>query len=547
MKVGITVLASAFLLAAAPAVLAQNPNDDPLLAAAQSGIAKLADSEWQKLPQTELNCVGQRLGERGESVQSLAQRGVLPGDPAVVDVRSQCRASSTPAARDQTPAQAKYAVDGLALGTQVKPDSAAYRDYKCGASQQFDGFTWCQKTRNEKERKGPFTASYSILHAQDGRIAYVNRHQAPAFFVRKAADEEIQRYSRSIGESPRITTPPHRNNVPDAVLATWGKIVLEPLDQDSIKILAEGKSPKKGLLIDYLGNFARSAKEGLPIYRITGGPGLLWAASFDRAGRGTLRIVVADTSGLSASLPDQAPNVSASTPQPVITPAPTETKVEVADAVGTLPQVDSEKPETTRQVRLDTVNADQQIEPPKGTQDGLDDLLLAQEPRKITPDVRNPARGIPVVGLIVLFVIAGLWQLMKSRKRAKDRDQLPDAPVASLVPQIASPETSAERQHAGDKQADSPNRVSKTQPVIALSNLPAAVSESVVPEVMAQRPGEQNEKNKPGGNFDEGELVNHLAETLGVQEQAGSLPRIARTPSEPVIAESASGGVPASP
>jgi hypothetical protein len=99
---------------------------------------------------------------------------------------------------------------------------------------------------------------------------------------------------------------PHRSGLPDGLIAVWGKITLEPLDQQSIKILADGKNPKKGFLIDYLRNFARSAKEGLPIYRIDGGPGLIWAASFDQKGRGTLRLAAVEVSGLS---PPPAPVV----------------------------------------------------------------------------------------------------------------------------------------------------------------------------------------------------------------------------------------------
>jgi hypothetical protein len=60
-------------------------------------------------------------------------------------------------------------------------------------------------------------------------------------------------------------------------------------------------------LIDFVGNFSRSAKEGLPIYRITGGSGLLWVASYDQIGRGTLRYAVIDPSGIHpAPLPSEA-------------------------------------------------------------------------------------------------------------------------------------------------------------------------------------------------------------------------------------------------
>jgi hypothetical protein len=88
MRVEVTVLASTFLLGTAPVTLAQNLNDNQLSVIAQSGIAKLADSEWKKLPQTELDCVNQKLRERGDSVQSLAQRGILPADPRTADFRS---------------------------------------------------------------------------------------------------------------------------------------------------------------------------------------------------------------------------------------------------------------------------------------------------------------------------------------------------------------------------------------------------------------------------------------------------------------------------
>src|SRR5215813_631874 len=51
----------------------------------------------------------------------------------------------------------EYAVDGLAVGTQLNFGSASYREYKCSPSDQFDGLTWCQKTRSDKERRRPYT------------------------------------------------------------------------------------------------------------------------------------------------------------------------------------------------------------------------------------------------------------------------------------------------------------------------------------------------------------------------------------------------------
>src|SRR5437588_1013843 len=217
---------------------------------------------------------------------------------------------------------AEYAVDGLAVGTQLNFGSASYREYKCSPSDQFDGFIWCQKARTDKERRGSYIAAYSLLHSQDGNISYINRSQEPAFFNLREAELNIERYSRKIGESPRIMKMPHRSGLPDGLIAVWGKITLEPLDQESLKTLADGKNPRKGFLIDYLRDFTRSAKQGLPIYRIDGGPGFIWAASFDQKGRGTLRLAAIELSGFSPSS-DPAPVVVETTAQtPSSDPAP---------------------------------------------------------------------------------------------------------------------------------------------------------------------------------------------------------------------------------
>src|SRR5215471_10789192 len=168
---------------------------------------------------------------------------------------------------DQTANQGPhYAVEGVALGSKLKSDSAANREYKCAPSEQFDGFTWCQRSSRDSERRGSFEATYSILHSRDGAVVYANRSQQPAFLDAGKIDQDIQKYARAFGAPPKIVKLPHRSGMPDATLATWGTIELEPLDADSVKVLAEGKSPRKGFLIDFLGNFTRSAQEKLPIF-----------------------------------------------------------------------------------------------------------------------------------------------------------------------------------------------------------------------------------------------------------------------------------------
>ena len=151
---------------------------------------------------------------------------------------------------------AKYAVDEITLGTQLNFESSSYREYRCSPSHQFEGFTWCQKTRKETRRQR--SATYSLLHSRDGTVLYINRARESGFPNSRKAEDDIQRYSRTIGETPRIMN--HRSGLAEGLIAVWGDITLEQLDQESIKVLAEGKGPKKGLLIDFVGNFVRSAK-----------------------------------------------------------------------------------------------------------------------------------------------------------------------------------------------------------------------------------------------------------------------------------------------
>src|SRR3954451_19049688 len=93
-----------------------------------------------------------------------------------------------------------YSVAGLPLGSRVQFDSADYREYKCNPSEQFAGYTWCQKTRQEKDRRRSLNVTYSLLHSQDGTIFYVNRFQEPAFLSANEADSAIRQYSSKIGE-----------------------------------------------------------------------------------------------------------------------------------------------------------------------------------------------------------------------------------------------------------------------------------------------------------------------------------------------------------
>jgi hypothetical protein len=251
---------------------------------------------------------------------------------------------------------ATYVVDGRALGSRLASDSSL-RDYKCSPSEQFSGFTWCQRTNRTSERRGAFEATTSVLHAKDGTIVYVSRHQQPAFLDAAAAEREIQKYTGSFGASPKIAKMPRRPGGVEATIATWGAVELEPLDGDSVKLVAEGKSPKKGFLIDYLGNLARSAQEGLPIYRLVGGAGFAWAASVDARARGALRLVAIDASALQpapavATAPPVSPPAGGDAAQIADPPAPAQPKEPTVAARLNKPPAPARPSEPTVTARL---------------------------------------------------------------------------------------------------------------------------------------------------------------------------------------------------
>jgi hypothetical protein len=84
---------------------------------------------------------------------------------------------------------------------------------------------------------------------------------------------------------------------------------LEALDPNNVSQLAIGRDVRAGFMIDHIGNFQRSAQQGLPIYRLTGGAGYVWAASWDQRGTGTLRFLTIDASAIDAQLSNAGANV----------------------------------------------------------------------------------------------------------------------------------------------------------------------------------------------------------------------------------------------
>jgi hypothetical protein len=317
------VFAFGFGVTASPCV-AQNARDVMAIFGAimQSTMIQATQAEWRKLSPANLSCADETLRQRGISRQALINNGITPSDTRISDVLANCRSQNdlqqlantrsqptTEATRTNpvfpqtvqpSNGSSKYRLDKIPLGSSISFESSDYKEYQCKPSDQFPGFTWCQKQRTERVHRGAYLSSYSMLHTKDGQLFYLNRYLEPAFFDPGEVTGDIDRLSRTFGEQPRSIAMPQRAPGTTGVIAYWGEVILEPLDATATATLASGHSPG-GMLVDFAGDFQESIRQNLPIYRVAGGPGFVWAESHDANGRGRLRFFEIDASILAAS------------------------------------------------------------------------------------------------------------------------------------------------------------------------------------------------------------------------------------------------------
>jgi hypothetical protein len=215
-----------------------------------------------------------------------------------------------------------YVVDGQALGTPFQPDNPAYRRYQCGPSGKFPGFTWCHEEHSTKRNGDEVTRSHSILDDQNGTAWYFNSYIEPAVFGANDIQDEIDRISRKFGQPARIVQMPPRSDLPNAIMAVWGGIKLDKLSVDEVSVVASGGT-HAGLLVSFLGDLERSAKAGVPVYRLAGSAGFLWVATVNQNGKGVLRYLTIDDSKIAASK-NNAPQVlnNDSSPETNSSPSP---------------------------------------------------------------------------------------------------------------------------------------------------------------------------------------------------------------------------------
>jgi hypothetical protein len=209
--------------------------------------------------------------------------------------------ASAQSADDRQPSLSRvdYVVDGLALGQKVRPESSAYRRYQCNRSSQFEGTIWCQRQGSEMGINGPFASATSILHDASGTTLYINRYVEPAFFRSGEIQSQIDRLTRRYG--PPTIQNLTKEGVPGAVIALFGNIRLEPLNEVQIAGIKVGKRAQGFIPMDFLGDFQKSAQLALPLFRLAGRDGYVWSASSDAFGRGHLRFLAANPSSFDSN------------------------------------------------------------------------------------------------------------------------------------------------------------------------------------------------------------------------------------------------------
>jgi hypothetical protein len=366
-----------------------------------------------------------------------------------------------------------YVVDGLALGARVDPESPAYRGYQCSPSELFPDFTRCQRTQKQQEggTRRSFEATSSTLHGRDGKAVYINRYVAPWSFDRNAIQDEIKQLSSKFGERAREMRLPLREGVQTAIIAVWGKIQLTELDADAVSILASGESPRKGLLIDYLGNLRRSAQLGLPVYSLNGGPGYIWSASVDRNNRGHIRFLTVDPSALSPAAP--------ASPATAAQPGPSEiAQAETAEKTN----VDAEPaPVVPEKTSVDAGVTKTDVGDPAALQGDKIALLLARLERDLAA-AEAKSRALETlaywaIGGLIVFLMMAASLLLVWRKSAR-------ATKTQIFKSEAQPAKRALHVQSARAQSSAANsRLSEKQTAADMTAVPrdaaAAVADSV--------------------------------------------------------------------
>ena len=190
---------------------------------------------------------------------------------------------------------APYSVEGFVLGDRISATNSNYRTYACKQSDDLDEAVSCERTEVKSGRAGNITVSSTLIHTRDGTAIYIMANAFPVSLTKAIVQNEIATLSTEVNEKPaKVEWLPKDAPGPTAVVVTWGQVELEEIDDRAVFDISQGKRLDLGPLINSVGNLKRSAQDHLPIYRIRGGAGYVYSASFGTAARGNRHYVAAN-------------------------------------------------------------------------------------------------------------------------------------------------------------------------------------------------------------------------------------------------------------
>ena len=192
-----------------------------------------------------------------------------------------------------TPAfSVQYSVDGLKLGESVT--GAGFQSYTCRPSDEFVQLVSCERAQT-RNRGYEYSALSAVLHNESGVSVLLRIKVAPVKMTKAEAQKEIDQLSKEFSGKPlSVDWLDADGDRPASVIARWGQIKVEGIDLESSEAVESGQNPSIGFLVDNLGDVQRSAKLGLEVYRISGGTGYIYSASFDSNGRGHRQYIAAN-------------------------------------------------------------------------------------------------------------------------------------------------------------------------------------------------------------------------------------------------------------
>ena len=203
--------------------------------------------------------------------------------------------------------------------------------------------------------------------------------------------------SSEFGQPARVIQMPQREGLPNALIAIWGAIQLEQLNPDEVSKVASGGS-HPGILVSFLGDLERSAKAGVPVYRLAGSAGFLWAATFDQNGKGVLRYLAIDDSKIEPSR-----QIASNKPAPAPTPSFESGNQTMSSQGRANPPVAAQPSLQQQELRSQTEDAQAQGKESEYRSDLEKQKRLAEEADRHRQEAQQLATIIEVV--IAIFVL----------------------------------------------------------------------------------------------------------------------------------------------